>query len=133
MNARRLRKRINPDSKDVSIQVSYGTSDVRNTLKKMFDALATPCGNTFATSLPISEPELLSYFENTLFKDYEATTAKPLARWAVTQAIKKKIYIKENKIFLSAKCIKNIVIKIRVIAPPSPFAKYTENLLVNKP
>ncbi len=104
MNARRLRKRINPDSKDVSIQVSYGTSDVRNTLKKMFDALATPCGNTFATSLPISEPELLSYFENTLFKDYEATTAKPLARWAVTQAIKKEFVITgtaENAFYLS--------------------------------
>lgn len=104
MNARRLRKRINPDSKDVSIQVSYGTSDVRNTLKKMFDALATPCGETFALSLPISEPELLSYFENTIFKDYEPTTAKPLARWAVTQAIKKEFVITgtvENAFYLS--------------------------------
>ena len=104
MNARRLRKRINPESKDVSIQVSYGTSDVRNTLKKMYDQLATPCGDTFATSLPISEPELLSYFENTLFKDYEATTAKPLARWAVTQAIKKEFVITgtaENAFYLS--------------------------------
>ena len=104
MNARRLRKRINPESKDVSIQVSYGTSDVRNTLKKMFDALATPCGETFALSMPISEPELLSYFERTIFKDYEPTTAKPLARWAVTQAIKKEFVItgtKENSYYLS--------------------------------
>ncbi len=103
MNARRLRKRINPDSKDVSIQVSYGTSDVRNTLKKMFDTLATPCGETFATSLPISEPELLNYFERTIFKDYEATTAKPLARWAVTQAIKREFVITgtENTFYLS--------------------------------
>ncbi len=104
MNARRLRKRINPDSKDVSIQVSYGTSDVRNTLKKMFDALATPCGETFAESLPISEPELLNYFEQTIFKDYEATTAKPLARWAVNQAVKKEFVITgtvENAFYLS--------------------------------
>ena len=103
MNARRLRKRINPDSKDVSIQVSYGTSDVRNTLKNMFDRLATPCGETFATSLPISEPELLNYFERTIFKDYEPTTAKPLARWAVTQAIKREFVVTgtDNTFYLS--------------------------------
>ena len=103
MNARRLRKRINPESKDVSIQVSYGTSDVRSTLKKMFDQLSTPCGDTFALSLPISEPELLSYFENTLFKDYEPTTAKPLARWAVTQAIKREFVVTgtDNTFYLS--------------------------------
>ena len=108
MNARRLRKRINPESKDVSIQVSYGTSDVRNTLKKMYDQLSTPCGETFATSLPISEPELLQYFERTIFKDYEPTTAKPLARWAVTQAIKKEFVITgtvENAFYLSP-CLK---------------------------
>lgn len=103
MNARRLRKRINPESKDVSIQVSYGTSDVRNTLKKMYDQLATPCGETFATSLPISEPELLNYFERTIFKDYEPTTAKPLARWAVTQAIKREFVVTgtDNTFYLS--------------------------------
>lgn len=103
MNARRLRKKINPESKDVSIQVSYGTSDVRNTLKKMYDQLATPCGETFATSLPISEPELLNYFERTIFKDYEPTTAKPLARWAVTQAIKREFVVTgtDNTFYLS--------------------------------
>lgn len=103
MNARRLRKRINPESKDVSIQVSYGTSDVRNTLKNMYDQLATPCGETFATSLPISEPELLNYFERTIFKDYEPTTAKPLARWAVTQAIKREFVVTgtDNTFYLS--------------------------------
>lgn len=104
MNARRLRKRIDSNSKDVSIQVSYGTSDVRSTLKKMFDSLSTPCGETFALSLPISEPELLQYFESTLFKDYESTTAKPLARWAVTQAIKREFVITgtaENAFYLS--------------------------------
>ncbi len=104
MNARRLRKKINPEAKDVSIQVSYGTSDVRNTLKKMYDQLATPCGDTFALSLPIAEPELLSYFEQTIFRDYEATTAKPLARWAVAQAIKREFVITgtvENAFYLS--------------------------------
>ena len=104
MNARRLRKKINPDAKDVSIQVSYGTSDVRNTLKKMFDRLAAPCGETFALSMPISEPDLLHYFENTIFQFYEAKTAKELSRWAVTQAIKREFVIKgseQNTFYLS--------------------------------
>jgi len=104
MNARRLKKRINPECKDVSIQVSYGTADVRNTLKQMFDNVSTPCGESFACSLSISEPELLQYFERTIFGQYEAATAKELAKWAVTQAIKKEFVItgtKENSYYLS--------------------------------
>ena len=95
MNARRLKKRINPECKDVSIQVSYGTADVRNTLKQMFDNVSTPCGESFACSLSISEPELLQYFERTIFGQYEAATL---------QAIKKEFVItgtKENSYYLS--------------------------------
>ncbi|MBR5639572.1 MAG: hypothetical protein IKW83_07395 [Muribaculaceae bacterium] len=104
MIARRLRKRIDPTSKDISIQVSYGTSDVRDTLKKMYDLFATPCGHTFAISQPVYEPELLSFFENTIFKEYESATAKELSRWAVTQAIKREFVITgtaENAFYLS--------------------------------
>lgn len=111
MNARRLKKKINPECKDVSIQVSYGTSDVRNTLKQMYDSFAHPCGATFATSLPISEPELLQYFEKTIFGLYEAGTAKQLSRWAVTQAIKAGFVItgtQENAYYLSPQLAKRV-------------------------
>ena len=104
MNARRLKKKINPECKDVSIQVSYGTSDVRNALKHMYDLFATPCGHTFAISQPVYEPELLSFFEKTIFKEYETATAKELSRWAVTQAIKREFVITgtvENAFYLS--------------------------------
>lgn len=104
MNARRLKKRINPECKDISIQVSYGTNDVRETLKQMFRTIATPCGESFALSMPISEPDLLNYFERTIFQFYEAKTAKELSRWAVTQAIKKEFVINstvENSFYLS--------------------------------
>ena len=104
MNARRLRKKINPECKDISIQVSYGTNDVRETLKQMFRSIAYPCGESFALSMPISEPELLQYFEKTIFQFYEAKTAKELSRWAVTQAIKREFVItgtQENTFYLS--------------------------------
>ncbi len=93
MNARRLKKKINPECKDISIQVSYGTNDVRDTLKQMYRSIAKPCGESFALSLPISEPDLLEYFESTIFQYYEKKTAKELARWAVTQAIQKEFVI----------------------------------------
>ncbi len=107
MNARRLRKKINPECKDISIQVSYGTNDVRETLKQMFRTIATPCGESFALSMPISEPDLLHYFENTIFQFYEAKTAKELSRWAVTQAIKREFVITgtDNTFYLSP-CLK---------------------------
>ena len=104
MIARRLRKRIDPDCKDISIQVSYGTADVRDTLKKMYDLFSTPCGETFAVSQPIYEPELLQFFERTIFKEYETATAKELSRWAVTQAIKRNFIITgtvKNAFYLS--------------------------------
>ncbi len=104
MIARRLRKRINPNCKDISIQVSYGTNDVRETLKQMFSAIANPCGDNFALSLPLSEPDLLQFFERTTFKQYEPSTAKELARWAVTQAKKREFVITgtvENSFYLS--------------------------------
>lgn len=104
MNARRLRKKINPECKDISIQVSYGTNDVRETLKQMFRTIATPCGESFALSVPIAEPDLLNYFERTIFQFYEAKTAKELSRWAVTQAIKREFVIKgseQNTFYLS--------------------------------
>ena len=109
MNARRLKKKINPECKDVSIQVSYGTSDVRNSLKKMYDFFCNPCGETFALSRPVSEPELLQYFENTLFKEYEAGTSKELSRWAFVQAKKFGFIItgtSENAYYLSPQLAK---------------------------
>lgn len=107
MNARRLRKRINPDCKDVSIQVSYGTSDVRDTLKKMYTIIATPCGESFAENLPIGEPDLLHFFESSIFQFYEPATAKELSRWAVTQAIKREFVVTgtDNTFYLSP-CLK---------------------------
>ena len=111
MNARRLKKKINPECKDVSIQVSYGTSDVRNTLKQMYDSFATPCGETFALSLPISEPELLNYFERTIFGLYEAGTSKELSRWAFVQAKKFGFIItgtSENAYYLSPQLAKRV-------------------------
>lgn len=111
MNARRLKKKINPECKDISIQVSYGTSDVRNSLKKMYDLFCNPCGETFALSQPIYEPELLEYFENTLFKEYEAGTAKQLSRWAFVQAKKFGFIITgtaENAYYLSSILAKRV-------------------------
>lgn len=111
MNARRLKKKINPECKDVSIQVSYGTSDVRNSLKKMYDLFCNPCGETFALNQPIYEPELLQYFERTIFGLYEVGTAKQLSRWAVTQAIKMGFVITgtaENAYYLSPSLAKRV-------------------------
>ena len=111
MNARRLKKRINPECKDVSIQVSYGTSDVRNSLKKMYDLFCNPCGETFALSQPIYEPELLAYFENTVFKEYEAGTSKELSRWAFVQSRKLGFIITgtgENAYYLSPQLAKRV-------------------------
>lgn len=111
MNARRLKKKINPECKDISIQVSYGTSDVRNSLKKMYDLFCNPCGETFALSQPIYEPELLEYFEKTLFKEYEAGTAKQLSRWAFVQAKKFGFIITgtaENAYYLSSILAKRV-------------------------
>lgn len=81
-------RRIASQSAEVQLRVSFTIADIRGSLKRYFELLATPCGTAFATSVGHAEPDLCHFLEHDIFALFTGDTLKQLCRWFVCQAEK---------------------------------------------
>lgn len=98
------KKRIKNSSTEISLQVSYGTPDVKQFVKLYRDKLEKALGVDAVKTMAFSEKDIVHYFENT-FPHYDRDMRYTLAAWCFFQAVEKGFLIestfKENHFYFS--------------------------------
>lgn len=79
---------INTSKTEISMQMSWGTADVKRYLQRFAEALANPLGMDWAMQQPISEIGLTKWLAETVFKEYPEPHRSQLCKWVFVQAIK---------------------------------------------
>lgn len=88
-----LRKRIIDASADeVQIALSYTVADIRNWCRTLYAQLrSTPV----ALKYPWSQQEIVDFFRQSRYMDFQEKYSYQLARWAAATAIRKKYFIED--------------------------------------
>ena len=99
------KKRIKLQSVEVSLQVSYGTPDVKQAVKMYRKQLEDGLGIDTVRQMPITEKDTTHYFRQHIFSQYGKDMAQALASWCMAQAVANKFLIasptKENTFYFS--------------------------------
>ena len=92
----RKKQNIRSDAEEVSLMLSFAEADIKQALKKYYLSLADACNPPFAMNTPLSELDLVFYFENTLFAMFPQKYKSQLATWAFSMSLRHHFIIKSN-------------------------------------
>ncbi|MBR3456169.1 MAG: hypothetical protein IKH26_12705 [Bacteroidaceae bacterium] len=99
------KRRITPKSTEISLQVSYGTPDVKQFTKMYRAKLEAALGEDAVKAMLFSERDITHFFKESVFFQYEKDMRQTLAAWCMAQAVEKGFLIesarKENHYFFS--------------------------------
>ena len=76
------------DSEEVSMMLSFGQPDIKKSMQQFYTFMAKHCGHNYAVSTPITEGDLLHFFENHTFSFLVPKYRELLAIWAFKMALR---------------------------------------------
>lgn len=76
------------DAEEVSMMLSFGQPDIKKSMQQFYSFMAEHCGHTFAVSTPITEGDLLHFFEHNTFSFLVPKYRELLAIWAFKMALR---------------------------------------------
>ena len=87
------KQEIRKSAEEVSLQVSFSAVDVKAAMKKFYSFFADVCGNTYALNTPLSELDILHFFEHDTFANFVQKYREQLAAWAFAMALRHKFLL----------------------------------------
>lgn len=84
---------IRQSAEEVSLQLSFSAVDVKAAMKKFYSLFADTCGNTYALNAPLTELDILYFFEHDTFANFVQKYREQLSAWAFQMALRHKFLL----------------------------------------